>query len=283
MVPDAIQQRLDCATEVARQAGQIALRRFSDRDSLKVDHKGLHDRVSDVDRAVETLIREAISKAFPSDSVLGEEFGISEPASDSDGGTWVIDPIDGTDCFVFGIPAWCVAIAWVHGDETRIGVVYDAVHDEMFTAVRGRGAFVDGVQITASNAHDSRAGLIGIGHSVRVEPELTLSALNRLIGMGGMFHRCGSGALSLAWVAAGRLIGYYEPHMNAWDCLAGLLLVTEAGGWTNDFLVGDGLRSGNAALAAAPGMVDQIKIIGGVAPERPPAMSAASEPGVAMD
>jgi myo-inositol-1(or 4)-monophosphatase len=129
----------------------------------------------------------------------------------------------------------------------------------------GGGAYVNDVRLRIPEARGSQTGLVGIGHSTRVDPDLTLSALNHLFSFGGMFHRCGSGALSLAWVAAGRLIAYYEPHMNAWDCLAGLLLVREAGGWTNDFLCGEALETGNLAAAAAPGMIDQIKIIGGLA------------------
>ena len=177
-----------------------------------------------------------------------------------------MDPIDGTDCFVFGIPSWCVSIAWLDQNRMTIGVIYDAVHDEMFAAARGHGAFLNGLPIAVSNATHTSGGLVGIGYSSRIEPADTLGALSRLMDAGGMFHRCGSGALSLAWVAAGRLVGYFEPHINSWDCLAGLLLVREAGGWTNDFLRDDGLASGNPALAAAPGLIDHIKFVSGIIP-----------------
>lgn len=261
---DPVTARLEAAAAVARSAGQTALAMFNDRDALRIDHKGVQDRVTNADRQAENAIREHLGKLFPDDGFIGEEFGAASPSEAADSGTWVIDPIDGTDCFIFEMPSWCVSIAWIDKGETVIGVIYDPVHDELFSAVRGRGATLNGAPIRASDATDSRLGLIGIGHSLRVDPILTLAALGRLMDMGGMFHRCGSGALSLAWVAAGRLIGYYEPHMNAWDCLAGLLLVREAGGWSNDFLQGGALKAGNLAAAAAPGMVNQIKFISGL-------------------
>lgn len=262
---DPVQERSQVAIEACRRAGQLAVEMFRDHDALKVDGKGLQDRVSNADRAVEEMIREIIGARFAGDGFVGEESGSREASGDEASGIWVVDPIDGTDCFVFQMPSWSISIAWVFKNRITIGIVYDPIHDEMFSAMLGRGAFLNGRPIQASGAANSRAGIVGIGHSTRIAPHLTLSALERLIDMGGMFQRCGSGALSLAWVAAGRLIGYYEPHMNAWDCLAGLLLVDEAGGWTNDFLADDGLAAGNRVLAAAPGMVDDIKIIGGVA------------------
>ena len=245
----------------------MALELFRVRDTLDVDHKGLQDRVSIADRKVELTIRERLSSRFPEDRFVGEELGADPGAKATPGdeyGTWVIDPIDGTDCFLFGIPSWSVSLAWVQGNETRIGIVYDPVHDELFSARQGGGAWLNDGRLEIADVGGSQSGLIGIGHSTRVDPDMTLTAMNHLFSMGGMFHRCGSGALSLAWVAASRLIAYYEPHMNAWDCLAGLLLVREAGGWTNDFMSEDALTAGNMAVAAAPGMIDQIRIISGM-------------------
>ena len=264
MPRDDVIVRLDAAQEVARTAGEHALSRFRRRDDLEIVSKGAQDRVTDVDHAVENLILEALMRRFPEDAFLGEESGATDGTFDSEAGIWVVDPIDGTDCFVFGIPSWCVSIAWIHGQQMVIGVIYDPLHDEMFAAAQGHGAFLNGQRISVSNATEASAGLTGIGYSSRVQPADTLAALSRLMDAGGMFHRCGSGALSLAWVAAGRLVGYFEPHINSWDCLAGLLLVREAGGWTNDFLEGDGLRLGNPAIAAAPGLVDHIKFVSGL-------------------
>ena len=265
---DETLSRLSAAQAAARTAGRNALGFYGDRSKLTVRVKGVQDRVTEADRSIEAEIRRDLSERFPNDAFLGEEGGASENALDTDGGLWVVDPIDGTDCFIFGLPSWCVSIAWVHHGAMTVGVIYDAIHDEMFSAVHGQGAFLNGGKIQVSDATDAKDGLIGVGYSPRVDPEHMLGAFRRLTESEGMFHRCGSGALSLAWVAAGRLIGYYEPHMNAWDCLAGLLLVREAGGWTNDFLAGDGLARGNAAAAAAPGVVDHIRFISGDSPRR---------------
>jgi myo-inositol-1(or 4)-monophosphatase len=260
---DGITDRLSAAQDVARSAGRSALAFYRDRSTLAVIDKGIQDRVTEADRAIESEIQRYLANRFPEDGFLGEEAGPSENVVGSQTGIWVVDPIDGTDCFVFGIPSWCISIAWLYRERIGVGVVYDPIHDEMFVAAEGRGATLNGRKISVADATDAKSGLVGIGYSSRVTPDEMLGAIRRLTDTGGMFHRCGSGALSLAWVAAGRLIGYFEPHMNAWDCLAGLLLVREAGGWTNDFLADGGLAHGNPALAAALGFADQIRFVGG--------------------
>lgn len=264
MQADPVMDRLSAAKDVARIAGGRALEYYAERAGLAVVSKGVQDRVTEADQSVEDAIRNYLEDHFPEDGFLGEESGTLDGGLDTEGGLWVVDPIDGTDCFVFGIPSWCISIAWVYRRQITIGVIYDPIHDEMFAGALGRGAALNDNAIAVSEATDARGGLVGIGYSPRVTPDDSISAIRRLAEAGGMFHRCGSGALSLAWVAAGRLIGYFEPHMNAWDCLAGLLLVREAGGWTNDFLANDGLARGNAAIAAAPGLVDQIQFVSGV-------------------
>ncbi len=248
---------------LAREAGSRALSFYETRDTLEVESKGLQDRVTMADRAVEDYIRTAIAERYPDDGFLGEESGTSADLPSGQGTIWVVDPIDGTDCFVFGMPTWCVSIACISNGVIQLGAIFDPVHNELFAAARDQGAFANGAQLRISDADHINAGLVGIGHSTRIDPDISLGALERLIKGGGMFHRCGSGALSLAWVAAGRLIGYHEPHMNSWDCLAGLVLVEEAGGWVNDFLAGDGLLSGNPVLAAAPGIIEQMKHVAG--------------------
>jgi myo-inositol-1(or 4)-monophosphatase len=272
MQPEGILERLSAAEDIALIAGRRALAFYRERATLAVIDKGVQDRVTEADRAIEDEIRRFLTSRFPDDAFLGEETGESESDIDANGSVWVVDPIDGTDCFVFGIPSWCISIAWVFEQRITIGVVYDPLHDEMFAASAGGGATLNGQRIRAADASDATRGLVGIGYSSRVSSDDLIRALRRLTDIGGMFHRCGSGALSLAWVAAGRLIGYFEPHMNAWDCLAGLLLVREAGGWTNDFLANGGLAHGNPALAAAPGFVDQIRFVSGDG-------TAANEPG----
>ncbi len=259
--------RLETAQSAAREAGKFALAMFQHRETLEVMSKGPQDRVTIADRNAENIIRDRIAAEFPSDNILGEEFGHGGGEAPAGENLWVVDPIDGTDCFVFGLPMWSVSVAWMEDGMVKVGAIYDPVHDEMYAASLDGGAFLNGDRLKASPASEPTDGLVGIGHSLRVDRADTLAALDRLMEMGGIFHRCGSGALSIAWVAAGRLIAYYEPHINAWDCLAGLLLVTEAGGWTNDFLANDGLVSGNPVLASGPGMVDHIRTVAGLAGE----------------
>ena len=140
-----------------------------------------------------------------------------------------------------------------------VGVVYDPCADEMFAAELDQGATLNGKAMKASTAVGVANGLVSIGYSNRVKPEDTLGPLERLIKADGMFHRSGSGALSLAYVAAGRLLGYFEPHMNIWDCAAGALLIQESGGRANNILAGDNyLVEGNPVIAAAAGVYEKL-------------------------
>ena len=253
--------RLDVAEQAARAGGALARDLFHRRDGLTVELKGSQDRATEADRRVEEVIRRVIRERYPGDRILGEELGLD---GDPDpGGLWVVDPIDGTDCFVFGLPMWSVSIAWLEAGRLEAGVVFDPVQEELYTASRGDGARLNGDRIFATTADHLAAGLVGIGHSTRVRPATTLAAMDRLLAGDGLFHRCGSGALSLAWVAAGRLLGYHEPHMNAWDCLAGLLLVREAGGWHEDFPLPAGLRQGAAVTACGPNLVGEMRRLAG--------------------
>ncbi len=245
-------RRFDAAKAVAREAGQLALDYFRDLDALVVEHKGHQDLVSRADRDVEALIRRRLMEAFPGDAILGEEAGLT--GAPGDGGTWVVDPIDGTSGFLAGIPAWCVSIAFALGGEAEIGVINAPVTDELFTARRGGVARLNGAPIQASRAHSLEHGSVGVGLSNRVSPDAVLAFIDRLVRGGGLYFRNGSGALMLAYVAAGRLLGYYEPHMNAWDCLGGVALVRAAGGATNNVLAGDGLMGGGPVLAGGQGV-----------------------------
>lgn len=250
-VPIDLDARYTLAREIAQQAGERALQMFRNRAALEVEHKGLQDFVSIADREVEGIVRTAVSEAFPDDAFLGEESAADASATlSSERVVWVVDPIDGTSCFLNGLYAWCVSIGILVDGEPLIGVVFDPNSGELFHAARGRGAFVGETPLNASPARNVREGLLGVGFSHRLKPEAFMPFLGRLLGDGGMFIRNGSGALMLAYVAAGRLIGYYEPHINSWDCLAGIVLVREAGGTVNDFLANGGLLRGNPIIAA---------------------------------
>jgi myo-inositol-1(or 4)-monophosphatase len=245
----SMEARYELAQAVARRAGRRALEMFRDRERLVVESKGLQDMVRAADQEVEVWIRAQVHAAFPEDGFLGEEGGLERADARH---VWVIDPIDGTACFVNGMHAWCLSIGVLCDGRPVIGAVYDPNSDELFHALEGRGAHVNGAPLRVSPAASVRDGVLGVGFSHRVPVAAFIPFLARTLAGGGMFIRNGSGALMLAYVAAGRLIGYYEPHINAWDCLAGIVLVREAGGQVNDFLSNDGLARGNPILAAGP-------------------------------
>jgi myo-inositol-1(or 4)-monophosphatase len=253
-----IDERYDYACAVIKEAGALALGYFKKFETLDVKSKGVQDMASEADIETQELLDAALTGRFPGDAFLGEE----DPDSfvpDPQKGTWIIDPVDGTQPFVNGIPSWCVSIAYVEGTTFKIGVVFDPVNNELFAAKAGGGATLNGRAIKASSAVGIEEGLVSVGFSNRVSPEETLRPLTRLVYRKGMYHRSGSGALSLAYVAAGRLIGYFEPHMNSWDFAASALIIKEAGGRINDCLPNDdALIKGSLVLAAAPGVYDAL-------------------------
>ncbi|MCX7277016.1 MAG: hypothetical protein NTZ15_06765 [Burkholderiales bacterium] len=243
----AISARYALAQSIARQAGMQALEWFRKRDQLVIESKGLQDMVSAADKDTELYIRAQVLAQFADDGFLGEEGGLDREDAAY---LWVIDPIDGTACFVNGMHAWCLSIAVTYQGKPVIGVVFDPNSNEMFHACDGQGAFVNQQPIHAHQARSITEGVLGVGFSHRVPVSAFVPFLGRVLEAGGMFIRNGSGALMLSYVAAGRLIGYYEPHINSWDCLAAIVLVREAGGQVNDFLANNGLHKGNPIIAA---------------------------------
>ncbi len=253
-----IDTRFEFASGLIREAGTLALGYFNRFETLEVKSKGVQDMASEADIETEKLIEKAIRSVFPMDAFLGEESADSF-VPDPGKGTWVIDPIDGTQPFVNGIASWCVAIAFVDKGRVQFGLVYDPCRDELFAAQSGGGATLNGRPISPSQATGLEDGLVSVGYSNRVTPPETLEPLTRMLENKGMYHRSGSGALSLAYVAAGRLIGYFEPHMNSWDYVAGLALIEEAGGRINDCLPNEqALVRGGLVLAGAPGIYDEL-------------------------
>lgn len=256
----ALARRLEAATRLATEAGRLAVSLAPPPGASDAKMKGHQDWLTEADGAVEAFLKRELTSAFPEDGFQGEETGIG-PAG---GLTWVVDPIDGTWCFLNGIGAWCVALAYVRDGRIEIGVIYDPNAGELFAARAGHGATLDGRPIKVAPVTSLTQGTVSVGHSNRVSPQATVAAIDRLLQAGGMFHRHGSGALGLAWTACGRLIGYVEPHMNSWDAVAGLLLIAEAGGYTNDFLADNGLLEGNAVLGCPPALRDALCGIAGM-------------------
>ncbi|RPE71857.1 myo-inositol-1(or 4)-monophosphatase [Pacificibacter maritimus] len=249
-------KRLTIAQDIAKIAGQLALDHFHNRDALIIEQKRhITDLVSEADRAVETLIRDALRAAFPEDAQLGEEHGLSEGTSDF---TWVIDPIDGTAPYLNGLPGWCVSIGGCDKDGPALGVIFAPMLNEVFVAERGGGAFLNGTPISATSG-DLRSGLLGIGANDRVDSARVGHLLTDLMDAGSAWVRYGSGALMLAWVAAGRLVGYAEPRMSAWDCMAAYCLIREAGGQVLPFPQDkEHITQPAPVLAAGPKSFDEL-------------------------
>lgn len=251
---DPIDARFALAQIIASEGAELALRFFNARETLIVEDKvNPQDMVSQADREVEILLRDRISAAFPDDAILGEEGG---GQGGTTGFTWVLDPIDGTAPFLAGLAHWCVVVALVKDDETVAGVIAQPMAAEVFSARKGAGMWLNGKQVVLGTELKISNCNIGMGISHRSPLPPFIEAIGRLCAAGGMFYRNGSGAVMLASVAVGRLGGYYEPHMNPWDCLAGLLMVREAGGRTLPFPPGP---DGGIVLAGAGGVYDDLE------------------------
>ena len=238
-----IDARRDCAIALALEAGALA---HGMRAALgPAVAKSPIDFCTEADRAVERLIRERVVSRF-GDAVIGEEDG-GEPGEN----VWVVDPIDGTNGYIHGDGRWCISLAFVRANRVELGVVYAPPSSRLFVAQRGAGAFLNGAPISVSRLQ--RGGpQVEVGWSDRIDIAAYCDVLQRLAADNVEFRRHGSGALALADVAHGACDGYIELHINAWDALAGILLVQEAGGRTNDFLADGGLTRGNLLIAATP-------------------------------
>jgi myo-inositol-1(or 4)-monophosphatase len=261
--PD-IGARFTLAQDIVREAGALALDYFEKRETLVIETKrDPQDVVSIADRNVETLIRDRVAAQFPDDGFLGEEYGLVDGRS---GYTWIVDPIDGTSPFVNGMPNWCVSIAVLFDGEPVVGVISAPCHNELYLSAKGQGATLNGKLLSLDPSRTIRNSVTGLGANNHVTPAFVGKMVENLLDAGGNFIRNGSGALMLAYVAAGRLVGYYEPYMHAWDCMAGFCLVKEAGGWFLPFPTeGAALTKGAPVLAAAPGAIEDLKKIAGLA------------------
>jgi myo-inositol-1(or 4)-monophosphatase len=253
---DPIATRFDVAKSVIVEAGALASGYFSRIGTLTVKAKGAHDLVSEADVQTELLIRDRFAKRFPEDAFFGEEGG---PSAFSAGqGIWVVDPIDGTQPFLNDIATWCISIAYVMDGKLAFGLVYDPTRNELFAGGKRFAATLNGKPIATHAGQDLAAGVVSIGFSPRSPHAFLFSSLTKLLAEKGMFYCSGSGALSLAYVAAGRLLGHVEPHMNSWDCLGAMAIIEAAGGRVNDFLVGDALLAGNRVVAGPAALFEKL-------------------------
>jgi myo-inositol-1(or 4)-monophosphatase len=244
---------LNTAVKAARKAGSIITRASSEIDRLTVRRKQHNDFVSEVDHAAEEAVIRTLREAYPSHAFLAEEGGATSPAAGSEY-LWIIDPLDGTTNFLHGFPQYCVSIALKHKGVLQQAVVYDPNRNELFTATRGAGAFLNDRRIRVSATDKFEDSLIGTGFPFRefahFDEYLRMFAAvtRRVAGV----RRPGAAALDLAWVAAGRLDGFWEMGLSPWDMAGGALLVREAGGMVSDFEAGEGFLESGRIVAANP-------------------------------
>lgn len=256
MPPDPLAARFQAAQAIAHAAGRLALRLRAGAP-LEVEAKGRQDFVTTVDRAVERLIRERLAAAFPGDGFLGEESG-SAPGASATAPLWVVDPIDGTANFIRGLADWCVSIGLLVEGVPALGVIYHAGADELFAAGLGQGASCNGVPIRVSDQSALEGATVALEFSFYQPVAAHIGHLQALLERGSEYRRNGSAALSLAAVACGRLDAFFELKLSAWDVVAGMALVQEAGGWVSDFLADGGLANGNRMLATTPGLREAL-------------------------
>ena len=245
-----MQPLLNIAVRAARRAGDLIVRNVDRVPSLGVRTKSRNDFVTEIDQLAERDIVETIRRTHPDHGFLGEEGG----RSGGDEFVWIIDPLDGTTNFLHGFPTFAVSLACEHRGRLEHGVVYDPMRQELFTASRGDGAQLDGRRIRVSRQVELEGSLIGTGFPYRANARWIdeyLAMLKAIMQQAAGIRRPGAAALDLAYVAAGRIDGFWEIGLNAWDTAAGTLLITEAGGRIGTLSGGEYRQRGNV-IAGTP-------------------------------
>lgn len=248
---------LDVALRAAHEAGALLLDRFGGPVTGINSKSSRTDLVSDLDREAEGLIAAILRAERPEDGILAEE---GSSASSGSGLRWLVDPLDGTINYLWGVPQWSVSVACLDDDGPLVGVVADPTRGETFWAERGAGAWRDGDPLHLAGGSELGEALVGTGFSYIPSVRATQSALlQRVIPAVRDVRRFGSAAIDLAWVASGRLDAFYEAGLAPWDGAAGSLLVTEAGGTVEDLPARDGMPPG--LLAARPGLGGRLRAL----------------------
>ena len=248
---------LNTAIKAARSAGNIIVRSMDQLDTLSVSTKGRNDFVSEVDKNAEKEIIKIIRRAYPSHGFLAEESGSHEGDEES---VWIIDPLDGTTNFLHGFPQFAVSIALKQKGRLEHAVIYDPLRQEIFSASRGAGAQLNDRRIRVSQAKGLEGSLLGTGFPFRQMDHLNnyIEILKSIIPQAAGVRRPGSAALDLAYVAAGRLDGFWEFGLKPWDLAAGALLVQEAGGILSDFEGGSEFMRTGDIVAGNPKVMKAI-------------------------
>lgn len=225
---------VNVAVKAARAAGEFIVRNMERRHDLIIEEKQRNDYVTSVDKHCERLIIETIRDAYPRHAFLGEESGASQDDLDAAEVTWIIDPLDGTSNFIHGNPVFAVSIAAKIRGELAHGVIYDPMRQELFTASKGRGALLDNRRIRVTQVKTLAGAMIGTGIPSRKHQneyvDQYFDILKTVSRQSAGIRRPGAAALDLAWVAAGRLDGFFEFGLGPWDIAAGALMIQEAGG-----------------------------------------------------
>lgn len=253
---------LNIAVRAARIAGTIIARSFEAIDMVETTQKGANDFVTNIDQDAEKAIIATIRKSYPLHSIIGEEFG--QDQGDDPDYQWIVDPLDGTSNFIKGIPHFCVSIALKVKGKLDQAVVYDPLRAELFTASRGAGAQLNGYRIRCTPAKDLNGTILATGfpHKNKHQLDDYLTVFNTLFMQTSDIRCAGSAALDLAYVAAGRLDGFWEIGLKPWDTAAGQLLVQEAGGMITNFTGGTEVNKSGNIIAAGPKVTRQmVKVI----------------------
>ena len=249
---------LNIAIRAARNAGKVIVKGYENLESVEVEEKSLNDYVSSVDKEAEVAIIGTLRKSYPDHSFVAEESGIDN-GSDTDH-QWIIDPLDGTTNFIHGIPHFAVSIALKVKGRTEVGVVFDPIRNELFSAVRGQSAQINGYRTRTSSVPTIGGTLLATGFPFKQKHNLEayLNIFQDLFADVADMRRSGSAALDLAYVATGRMDGFWEFGLKPWDIAAGELLLKESGAIMTDFAGGnDYFKSGNV-VAANPKLLKEM-------------------------
>ena len=250
---------INVAIKAARTAGSIINRAALDIESVRISQKKVNDFVTEVDHAAEQAIIETLLTAYPGHGIWAEESGKEFGAQDSEF-VWIIDPLDGTTNFIHGLPVYCVSIALAVRGKVEQAVVYDPTRNDLFTATKGRGAFLNDRRLRVSKRTELKGCLISTGFPFRENDDFAqyLSMMGEVMQKTAGLRRPGSAALDLAYVAAGFTDGFFEFGLQPWDVAAGSLLVTEAGGLIGNFTGESDFLEQEECLAGAPRIYGQL-------------------------
>jgi myo-inositol-1(or 4)-monophosphatase len=253
---------VNVAVKAAREAGKIINRAALDVEAVRVSQKQVNDFVTEVDQEAEAIIIETLLTAYPGHGILAEESGREHGAKDSDF-VWIIDPLDGTTNFIHGLPMYCVSIALAVKGKVEQAVVYDPTRNDLFTATKGRGAYLNDRRIRVSKRIRMAESLIATGFPFRPGDDFPsyLAMMAEIMPRCAGLRRPGAAALDLAYVAAGRTEGFFEAGLQPWDMAAGSLLVTEAGGLVGNFTGEADFLDHKECLAASPKIYAQLVAI----------------------